>query len=157
MASADAVLASKFGVSKCVVAALRAQHLSCPQDWEKNGNCIIYTPSGLTKLEELLEAPKKMEGGGRGGIVLRPVSLPIQRIFPSRIWVRVRAPDGKGQDVQVRDNTRLRERTQLLCVEIGQRWHCASASQASPQVLALLKEPMTAPAESRQNHTPPHP
>ncbi len=146
MASADIALAEQFGVSPRVIETLRASALSCPQDWKMDGHVLSYTDAGIAQLERLLSTKKKEEGGAPTSFTPRVVTLSILRLYPSRIWVSVRTPDGKGADVQVKDNTRLRERTGLQCLYHDGRWHCAHSSQGPAKILALITKATTAPA-----------
>lgn len=146
MASADIALAVQFGVSPRVIETLRASSLQCPEHWKIEGHSLSYTPAGISHLESLLSAKKNEGGAAPETPAPRVVTLSILRIYPSRIWVSVRTPDGKGADVQVRDNSRLRERTGLQCLYHEGRWHCAHSSQGPTNILALITKATTAPA-----------
>lgn len=156
MASADAKLATELGVSPAVIAALRIEHLTTPAHWQLDGHTLSYTAEGIELLCTLLGGKKKEGGAAAPRPALRAVPLIIARVYPSRIWVAVRTPTGSHTDVQVKDNVRLRERTQLMCVEIDGKWHCAASPQAKPEILALLQEPKTAPGNGTRPNNKPH-
>lgn len=130
MAAADELLASQFGVSAQIVESLRKSKLTEGEHWlrETCGKVVIL-PSGLALLTPLLDPQKKEKGGGEEA--KKPIPLPIARIHPNRTWVRVRLPDNTGVDVRVRNNTRLKERMQILCLQREDgRWECQHPGQA---------------------------
>lgn len=159
MASADCTLASEFGVSQAVITALRRQHLKCPEHWDIDGHTLNYTAAGIQLLRLLAGAAEAEKKGGVSAPhrpVAQAIPLIIARCYPSRIWIAVRTPSGSYTDIQVKDNARLRERTQIMCVLHEGKWHCAEPVQGKPEILALLKEPKTAPGNGTRPHTKPN-
>jgi hypothetical protein len=154
VASADIALAEQFGVSPRVIETLRSSSLQCPEHWKIDGHALSYTQAGIAQLESLLSTKKKEGGGGPKATAPRVVTLPIIRIYPSRIWVSVRTPEGQSADVQVRDNSRLRERTGLQCLYHNDRWHCAHSTQGPTNILALITKATTAPATDTRQPKP---
>lgn len=155
MSAADAAFARRHGVSEDVVQRIRKSSLTEGAHWARQqGGMIVYTPAGLAELAMLLGAEKKEGAAAAGASRDAPEvrALPISKIFPNRIWVRVITPEGRAADVRVRDNTRLRPLMRLPCVEHLGKWHCAAAQHGvAPEILELLSS--AAPAEKGQTNT----
>ena len=123
MAAADTVLADELGVPADVVEDIRRQQLTEGEHWTREGNRIVFTPSGLAAVREKLDLPptppeKKEEQPPE-------CACEIVRLHPNPVMVRVRAPSGVLADVRVRDNRTLRPRLRVRCRLLDDgRWDC---------------------------------
>ncbi len=128
MAEADRELGVRYGVALSVILAIRAD-LKEGVHWTSRGGTVSWTDAGEAAVATALGLEKK-EGGGAAG---PSVPLKIARVFPSQIWVRVTAPDGRAADVRVRDNLRLRVAMKIDCKPLPDgRWECTHPGQAVP-------------------------